>query len=161
MSSIQNQEELRRRAEHHLAVFVLVCLVVSLLAGFIAYEIGGYSVGSFVGAGLLCGIVVGVALFGRKAGVFRRGSGIAPRPAYRYAGWVLGVLFLAGGAVLVAGWGVHGNPTALWTGLNMAATGALFVLFCRMPKEAQPIAAPNGGPATQHGNSEDTEGRHR
>jgi hypothetical protein len=62
MTALGNHEELTRRAEHRLAVFVLVCLVISLVAGLIAHEVAGYSVGTFVMVGLLLGILSGALI---------------------------------------------------------------------------------------------------
>jgi hypothetical protein len=149
MPATQSQQDVTRRAEHRLAIFVLSCLVVSLLAGFIAHRLGGYSIGSFAGAGLLFGIVCGAALFGRKAGLFRRDSRPAARPAFRHAALVLAVLFMIGGGWLVVSAAVHGNPTMLLSGLNAIVVGLLFIFFSKRARdaEAQPCAPPNDGPA--------------
>ena len=135
-------------------MFILVCLVVSLAAGFIAYGLADYSVGSFVGVGLLIGILCGAALFGRKAGLFGRGTGSPVRPAFRLAAIVLAVLSMACGAIQAIIAAIHGGSTLLFTGLNAFFMGVLFMVLTKERKDAE---APRGhepnGPAAPSGNS--------
>jgi hypothetical protein len=131
--AVGNHEEVTRRAEHRLAMFILTCVVISLIAGFIAYVVAGYSVGSFVMAGLLFGTLCGGILFGRRKGIFS-GDHVSPmRRIFRLAAWGLGVLFMVCGGMLVVIAAIDGPSTMLFGGFNTFVTGALFLLVAKTP----------------------------
>jgi len=146
---IRSEEDLRCRAEHQFTVFFLMFLVISTTAGLIAYWLDDYSVGSFVEFGALVGSGFGVAIFGRRAGFFRRGAQTPVRPSYRQLAMAFGVpAAVCGGAVLAVA--ASGNRKSMvFDGLNTFFIGVLFICLSRKAEtvnDQQSAVSKNGSP---------------
>ena len=110
---------------------ILVCVLISLVAGFVCFWFSEGPPGVIVLAGLVFGTGLGLLLWGREAGVFRGDRTSAMRPAFRIAAGVVSALMLLGSVPLLVMVVVAAQWALLLPVLNGLFVGITFLLLLR------------------------------